>query len=47
MVCALCGEKINGDGSMDHVFPRALYKWNEKLLSDEEYAKLESFINMK
>ena len=29
MICAICGKEINGNPTIDHVFPKALYKWNK------------------
>lgn len=38
--CAICGKKIVGTASKDHVFPRALYKWSECYVSQTAYAEL-------
>ncbi len=39
--CAICGEKMEaGEESLEHFFPRALYKWGENILPPEEYRTL-------
>ena len=42
--CAICGKKIVGTASKDHVFPRALYKWSECYISQTAYAELKKMI---
>lgn len=39
MICAICGKRIKAKNmaNMDHAFPRALYKWAEFQMSEEDY----------
>jgi len=36
--CAICGEIVENIISRDHVFPRAIWKWQETTLPKEEFA---------
>ena len=45
VVCAICGKEIKDTPSIDHVFPRALYKWSECYLSKGEYKHIERLIS--
>ena len=44
MICAICGARIRGKASTDHVFPRALYKWSECYVSKGEYKRIKKQI---
>lgn len=44
MICAICGARIRGTASTDHVFPRALYKWSECYVSKGEYKRIKKQI---
>ncbi|MCR5597106.1 MAG: hypothetical protein K6G19_02935 [Lachnospiraceae bacterium] len=39
-ICAICGKSIERGYSVDHVYPRAIYKWSEKYLSRDEQNQL-------
>ena len=43
-ICAICGEPIEGGISIDHVFPRSIYKWSECLYSRNEHKNLKDLI---
>lgn len=43
-VCPICGRSTPGARNMDHVFPRALYKWTEAYVTRERYAYVRSVI---
>lgn len=45
MVCAICGKELKKNVSIDHVFPRALYKWSECYLPAEEYKHIKKLID--
>ena len=43
-ICAICGKEICSMVSMDHVYPRAIYKWSREYLSKEEFRNLKAII---
>ena len=45
VICAICGKEIKDTPSIDHVFPRALYKWSECYLPKGEYKHIERLIS--
>lgn len=44
MRCAICGEIVENIISRDHVFPRAIWKWQETTLPKEEFTELKRAI---
>lgn len=44
MICAICGNIINGNISKDHVFPRAIWKWQAEYLEEEDLVRLKRAI---
>lgn len=42
--CALCGGVLKSHVNKDHIFPKAIYKWTEKVLDKSEARKLKSIL---
>lgn len=47
MICALCGKILQYSKSKDHVFPRAIYKWEAQSLPVPAYKKIKKLIESK
>lgn len=44
MRCAICGKEITSTPTIDHVYPKALYKWSECYVSKERYRLIKRIV---
>lgn len=47
MLCAICGKEIKYGKNRDHIFPRAIAKWEQAYISPEELQTIRSLIGSK